>query len=80
MNGRVIAKMRMLSGVTGKSAPLSENVPRRSEFWTAWSARGLPGKMIEVADCHHYAVLEHLAQPDGLLAKALAVSAATDRG
>jgi len=31
--------------------------------------------VIEVAGCHHYAVLEQLAQPDGRLAKALAVSA-----
>jgi arylformamidase len=49
------------------------------EFAAAWSAHGLPGEMIEVADCHHYAVLEQLAQPDGLLAKALAVSAGIDR-
>jgi hypothetical protein len=34
--------------------------------------------MIEVADCHHYAVLEQLAWPDGLLEKALTVSLATD--
>jgi hypothetical protein len=32
--------------------------------------------MIEVPDCHHYAVLEQLAQPDGLLVKALASVAA----
>jgi hypothetical protein len=32
--------------------------------------------MIEVPDCHHYAVLEQLAQPDGLLVKALAPVAA----
>jgi arylformamidase len=44
------------------------------EFGTAWSARGLPGELIEVPDCHHYAVLEQLAQPNGILAKALAVS------
>jgi arylformamidase len=49
------------------------------EFGAAWSARGLPGEMIEVAGCHHYAVLEQLARPDGLLAKALAVSAGIDR-
>jgi hypothetical protein len=35
--------------------------------------------MIEVAGCHHYAVLEQLARPDGLLAKALAVSAGVYR-
>ena len=46
------------------------------EFAAAWSARGLPGNMIEVPDCHHYAVLEQLAQPDGLLVKALAPVAA----
>jgi len=40
------------------------------EFAAAWSARGLPGNVIEVPDCHHYAVLEQLAQPDGLLVKA----------
>jgi arylformamidase len=44
------------------------------EFGAAWSARGLPGEMIEVAGCHHYAVLEQLARPDGLLKKALAHS------
>jgi arylformamidase len=48
------------------------------EFGAAWSARGHPGKVIEVADCHHYAVLEQLAQPNGLLASALAVCAGTD--
>jgi arylformamidase len=47
------------------------------EFGAAWRARGLPGEIIEVASCHHYTVLEQLAQPDGLLAKALAT---TDRG
>ena len=41
------------------------------EFAAEWSARRLPGEVIEVADCHHYAVLEQLAQPDGFLAKAL---------
>ena len=46
------------------------------EFAAAWSAHGLPGTMIEVPDCHHYAVLEQLAQPDGLLVKALAPVAA----
>ena len=50
------------------------------EFGAAWRARGLPGEMIEVAGCHHYAVLEQLAQPDGLLAKALAVSVGIDTG
>ena len=45
------------------------------EFGAAWSARGLPGKIIEAADCHHYAVLEELAQQDGILAKALVASA-----
>ena len=50
------------------------------EFGAARRARGLPGKMIEVADCHHYAVLEQLAQPDGVLAKALALSAGADPG
>ena len=46
------------------------------EFAAAWSARGLPGNVIEVPDCHHYAVLEHPAQPHGLLVKALASVAA----
>ena len=62
----------------------SDEVPelkRQSrEFGAAWNARGLPGEMIEVAGCHHYAVLEQLAQPDGLLAKALAVSARSNPG
>jgi acetyl esterase/lipase len=50
------------------------------EFGAAWSARGLLGEMIEVPDCHHYAVLEQLAQPDGVLVKVLAVFAGTDLG
>ena len=45
------------------------------EFGAAWRARGLPGEIIEVSDCHHYAVLKQLAQPEGLLARALAIAA-----
>ena len=44
------------------------------------SGRGLPGEVIEVADCHHYAVLEQLAPPDGLLTKALVAAAGTNPG
>jgi arylformamidase len=62
------------------SDELPELKRQSREFGAAWSARGLPGKVIEVADCHHYAVLEQLAQPDGRLAKALAASAGTARG
>ena len=50
------------------------------EFGATWSAHGLPGEMMEVAGCHHYAVLEQLARPEGLLAKALTVCAGTDPG
>lgn len=57
------------------SDELPELKRQSREFAAAWTTHGLPGEMIEVADCHHYAVLEQLAQPDGLLAKALAVSA-----
>ena len=42
-----------------------------NESAAAWSGRGLPGEIIEAAGCHHYAVLEQLARPDGLLAKTL---------
>jgi arylformamidase len=45
------------------------------EFGAAWSAHNLPVEMIEVADCHHYEILEQLARPDGRLVKALAASA-----
>jgi len=48
------------------------------EFAAAWRAHRLPGETIEVAGCHHYAVLEQLEQPDGILANALAVSAGVD--
>jgi hypothetical protein len=44
------------------------------KFAAAWSARSLPVEVIEVTCRHHYAVLEQLAQPSGVLAKALAVS------
>jgi arylformamidase len=50
------------------------------EFAAAWSEHGLPVETVEVVDCHHYTVLEELAQPEGLLAKALAVSVGTDPG
>jgi acetyl esterase/lipase len=62
------------------SDELPELKRQSREFAAAWTAHGLPGEMIVVADCHHYAVLEQLAQPDGLLAKALAVSAGADPG
>jgi arylformamidase len=62
------------------SDELPELKRQSREFGAAWTARGLPGQIIEVPDCHHYAVLEQLAQPDGVLAKALAVSAGTKRG
>jgi acetyl esterase/lipase len=62
------------------SDELPELKRQSREFGAAWTARGLPVEMIEVADCHHYAILEQLAQPDGLLAKALAVSAGADPG
>ena len=57
------------------SDKLPELKRQSREFGTVWSARGLPGEMIEVAGCHHYAVLEQLVQPDGVLAKALAACA-----
>jgi arylformamidase len=57
---------------------LAELKRQSREFGAAWSARGLPGEMIEVTDCHHYAVLEQLAQPNGILAKALAISAGSE--
>ena len=56
------------------SDELPELKRQSREFAAAWSARGLPGEMIEVAGRHHYAVLEQLARPDGLLMKALAHS------
>jgi arylformamidase len=62
------------------SDELPELKRQSREFGATWSAHGLPGEMIEVADCHHYAVLEQLARPDGLLAKALAVSAGSNPG
>ena len=58
------------------SDELPELKRQSNQFAAAWSGRGLPGEIIEVAGCHHYAVLEQLAQPDGLLAKALAAVAA----
>ena len=48
------------------------------EFAAAWSTQGLPGELIEVSGCHHHAVLEQLAQPGGVLAKALAASASAN--
>lgn len=54
------------------SDELAELKRQSNEFAAAWSGRGLPGEIIEVAGCHHYAVLEELARPDGFLAKTLA--------
>jgi arylformamidase len=60
------------------AAELLELKRQSREFGAAWTAHGLPGEMIEVAGCHHYAVLEQLAQPDGLLAEALTATAGVD--
>ena len=60
------------------SDELAELKRQSREFAAARSGRGLPREAIEVADCHHYAVPEQLARPDGVLAKALAVSAGAD--
>ena len=57
------------------SDELPELKRQSREFGAAWRARGLPGEIIEVSDCHHYAILEQLAQPEGLLARALAIAA-----
>jgi hypothetical protein len=62
------------------SDELPELKRQSREFGAAWSANGLRGETVEVADCHHYAILEPLAQPDGLLGNALAVSAGADPG
>ena len=62
------------------AAELPELQRQSREFGAAWTAHGLPGEMIEVADCHHYAVLEQLAQSDGLLARALTVTVGVDPG
>jgi arylformamidase len=48
-------------------------------FAAAWRAHGLQCQFIDVAGCHHYAILEQLAQPNGVLARALAVAAGADR-
>ena len=61
------------------SDELPELKRQSREFAAAWSARGLPGELIEAPDCHHYAVLEQLAQPGGLLAQTLAVTAEVDQ-
>ena len=53
------------------SDELPELKRQSNESAAAWSGRGLPGEIIEAAGCHHYAVLEQLARPDGLLAKTL---------
>jgi arylformamidase len=58
---------------------LSELQRQSREFAAAWRAHGLPGQFIDVAGCHHYAILEQLAQPKGILARALAVAAETDQ-
>jgi arylformamidase len=60
------------------SDELPELKRQSREFGAAWSAHGLPGEIIEAADCHHYAILDQLAQPDGRLAKALVVSVGAD--
>ena len=62
------------------SDELPELKRQSREFAAAWSARSHPGEMIEVADCHHYDVLEQLAQPEGHLARVLAATAGTDPG
>jgi len=46
------------------------------EYAQAWSERGLPGHLLPVAGADHFTILEALADPQGLLNRALADMAA----
>jgi arylformamidase len=42
-----------------------------SAYFDAWHSRNLPGLLIELPACHHYATLEQFARPDSTLMDAL---------
>ena len=41
------------------------------EYGRAWSERGLPGRVLPVDGADHFTILDALARPDGVLARAL---------
>ena len=40
-------------------------------YFEAWHSQNLPGRLIELPACHHYATLEQFARPDSVLMEAL---------
>lgn len=40
-------------------------------YFEAWRSQDLPGRLIELPSCHHYATLEQFAHPDSILMDAL---------
>jgi len=53
------------------AAELPELQRQSRDYWQAWSAAGLPGKLIPLAGDDHFTVLEELMRPDGALTRAL---------
>lgn len=42
-----------------------------TSYFEAWRSQHLPGRLIELPSCHHYATLEQFADPDSILMNAL---------
>ncbi|MSO76924.1 MAG: alpha/beta hydrolase [Alphaproteobacteria bacterium] len=50
---------------------LPELVRQSKDYAEAWVGKGLPGRYLALAGHDHFSILEELAEPDGLLTKAL---------
>jgi hypothetical protein len=50
---------------------LSELCRQSIEYARAWTERGLPGRLLPVDGADHFTILDALAQPEGVLMRAL---------
>ena len=50
---------------------LPELKRQSADFAAVWREHGLPCELCELPSCHHYAALEELARPQGMLTRAL---------
>jgi arylformamidase len=59
------------------TAELPELCRQSIDYAKAWTARGLPGRLLPVEDADHFSILEALAHSDGALTRALVEMAAS---
>jgi arylformamidase len=66
--------------VTVGGGELSELQRQSVEYFAAWRAAGLPGEFVPLPGHDHFSVIDELANPEGILAQALARLVQTGAG